>query len=115
MVFRLLQLWVFGDRIRASPREGKLLRLHVGACVRVDGRSYKVTRREHVRDRRSVIYCCRGVDEELELTVAARPLPDAGGPRLTVLRKRIDAGSRSSPCGYNPAVELCPDDIEIFG
>ncbi len=115
MLFRVLRLWAFGDRIRASPREGKLLRLDVGTCIRIGGKPYEITRRDQSPDRQTVTYRGHGSDDELELTVFARIPPDAGPPRVLMSRKRIGTDSGSPPPGHDAANELSADDIEIFG
>jgi hypothetical protein len=72
-----LRLWARSDRIRASPREGRLLRLRPGACVRVgDACAARVIARE-VREcpgdgaAAEVRYTCQTATSEFHLHVCA--------------------------------------------
>ncbi|MEX0702523.1 MAG: hypothetical protein WD069_10555 [Planctomycetales bacterium] len=70
---RLFHAWWCVDRIRISPREGRLLVLRPGDMVSVKARTAEIrTRREQpdaVRPR--VTYDCRTVDGSARLTIAA--------------------------------------------
>lgn len=91
-----LRRWAIGDRVRASPREGRLLRVAVGACVRIGDTAAEVRARV-VHDgpadawtdggAAAVTYVCRGSAGDLRLTACRRPdgqvelwLAGAGGP-----------------------------------
>lgn len=96
----LFTAWAFRDRIRVSPREGKLLRLPVGACLRVGGILYRVTARQRlVSDAGSVTYVCRGVGDRMTLTAATAA---DGSLRLRMLTGEV-------------VTDMAADDIEVFG
>jgi hypothetical protein len=94
----LVQTWWASDRIRISPREGRLLRLAPGALLGIEGEMLEVTQRT-VHDLRSgplVRYACRSADGDSELWVAALP-------ELTIVWTRIGRDRR-----------LRSDDLEIW-
>jgi hypothetical protein len=71
---RLLHLWWFADRIRVSPREGRLLRLQPNCILRICGEWAEVMERR-VADRSSgqvVVYRCAAGAGNYEL--ALRPI-----------------------------------------
>src|SRR5689334_9602818 len=69
-----LRAWAMSDRIRASPRDGKLLRLPVGACVRIGDTVTRVTGRTVVvgggEDRAEITYRCQSAIDDFEMLVA---------------------------------------------
>lgn len=108
--WRLLKLWAPGDRIRVSPREGKLLRLRAGACLRIGGKPFKVLRRVECAADSSVTYTCRGVDGDCEITVPQSTRHAPGAVRIVFdppVPERPRHAERA--CYYDAA------DIEIFG
>ena len=82
---RRLACWATGDRVRTSPRDGRLLRLPVGACVQVGETVAQVIARELVagtgRSAPEVRYTCQSVDSTLHLTAV---LNSAGGVDLSL-------------------------------
>jgi hypothetical protein len=58
---RLVQSWWSIDRVRASPREGRILRLRPPAWILLDGREVEVLRRSVFRGAEggSVVYDCQ--------------------------------------------------------
>src|SRR5690349_17484309 len=113
-LLRALRRWAMSDRVRASPREGKLLRLEEGVCVRIRGVSAQVTGRTvnhratssssfgNVGGAAEVEYTCRTVTGAIRLHVRT----DVEGSDLRVSIRGLD--------GVGEA-EVRPDDIEIFG
>ena len=103
-----LRLWAGGDRIRASPLDGKLLRLNVGACVRVGELLGQVTARADRAptecDGAEVNYTCRTATGHFTLRVRATA---AGAERVELLESaRGEGGERR---GLDPA------NVETFG
>ena len=104
---RQLRAWAFGDRVRASPREGRLLRIPVGGCVRVAGTVAQVVSREPIDSGEGtggsgepgVTYTCRGVAGDLRLAATLVP---SGAVRVWLL-------------GPAPPRPLREDEVEVFG
>lgn len=99
----VLRRWMWSDRIRASPREGKLLRLPVGACVRIGGTVAEVAARTVVEGdagAREVCYACRSATGDFQLYV----LLDSAMPTV-----RLRMGQ------HNPACDVLAHEIETFG
>ena len=102
---RHLRTWARSDRIRASPLDGKLLRLRPGACVRVDGVDACVVAR-HVAaspDRvpvAEVMYICQTATTSFDLRV--RPAADG----------TLDVGLALRGGATR---QLAPNDVEVFG
>jgi hypothetical protein len=97
-----LRLWAAGDRIRISPREGRLLRVPVGACIRAGGCLGRVTRREvRCSDGRVTIvaYTCQGVAEEFQLRASLTS---------DVLRLQLMTATM-------PSRVLDADDVHVYG
>ena len=68
-----LRRWWLSDRIRASPRDGKLLRIPVGACVRIGDTVARVTGRtigENGAGACEVTYVCRSATADFRLCVS---------------------------------------------
>ena len=100
----LLRRWALSDRVRASPREGKLLRLRVGACVRVGETLARVTRRVTEcsgSGGSELTYTCSSAAGDLHLCVS---LPASDTPLVRV-RIREDGRTR----------DVSVHDIETFG
>ncbi len=72
----LFRAWWRQDRIRSSPREGKLLRLAPGAILYIAGRTVEVeTRDVFETDQGSILrYRCRDMDSHPELWITVRPV-----------------------------------------
>ncbi len=70
-VGRLLHWWWRADRIRVSPREGRLLRLQPGDMLLIDGEPAVVSARQMLRDLGDarIRYCCNGPADAFKLTV----------------------------------------------
>jgi hypothetical protein len=81
---RLLHCWWRGDRIRVSPREGRLLRLKPPCFLRIAGEPVQVTRRQVIRGAvgLTIVYHCEMATGPCELVV--QPMP--WGPAVTVQR-----------------------------
>ena len=77
---RLVHCWWHGDRVRASPREGKLLRLAPPCFVRLAGEPAAVVRRRVVTG--AVVYSCDAAAGPYELVVR----PTGGEPAVAVRR-----------------------------
>ena len=95
--------WALSDRIRASPREDKLLRLPVGACVRIGDTVAQVTARipgDSASDGCEVAYTCRSAAAEFHLCVSLR----SEAPIVRV-RVRQDGWTR----------EVAVHEVETFG
>ncbi|MDA1053992.1 MAG: hypothetical protein O3C40_26380 [Planctomycetota bacterium] len=73
----LLRAWWHQDRIRSSPREGKLLRLAPGAILCVHGRTIEVEQRDVFEtDQGSILrFRCRDTDSHPELWIQVQPVP----------------------------------------
>jgi hypothetical protein len=73
---RLLHLWWSADRIRISPREGRLLRLPLPCLLRIRGELIEVTARRvvHSAAARHLVYRCTSAGAAYELTVTSRSL-----------------------------------------
>lgn len=76
-VASLFRAWWYRDRIRCSPREGKLLRLAPGAILCVAGRTIEVETRDVMEQNRGAIlrYRCRDSDSRPELWVTFQAIP----------------------------------------
>lgn len=100
--FRLLCSWWQADRVRVSPREGRLLRLRPPCIVRVAGRYVQVLERTagETRDGPYVCYACAVDDEPAQLWVS--PLGAANVPLV-----------RWNLAGIS--VHLHADEVEVFG
>lgn len=99
--------WAWSDRIRTSPRDGKLLRLPVGACVRVRDTVARVTGRTLYEGSGAggsgtceLDYTCRTAADEFRLCV--RPASAGSGVRVWVRRD-------------GRAHEVAVHDVEAFG
>jgi hypothetical protein len=70
-VVSFLRAWWRQDRIRSSPREGKLLRLVPGAVLSIDGRMLEVEQRDLMPTKASQLLRlrCRGVEGHSELWI----------------------------------------------
>ena len=97
-VLSLFQAWWRRDRIRSSPREGKLLRLAPGAILCIAGKAVEVEMRDVIEtaDGSVLRYRCRDTDSYPELWITLRPAP------LIVWS-----------CG-DDAVDLAVEDIEVW-
>src|SRR3954470_8214278 len=111
----VLRRWASADRIRRSPAEGKLLRLRVGACLRVRGLAARVTERV-VRDEptdqnvdggssglAAVEYVCVTVTGGFRL----RLRPTADGQTRAWMTPPADEAAHEE--------EAVVEDIEVFG
>ena len=69
---RLVQSWWNVDRVRASPREGRILRLRPPAWILLDEREVEVLRRSvaHGAGGASVIYDCRTARGQAQIRVS---------------------------------------------
>lgn len=99
-----LRWWARSDRIRTSPRDGKLLRLRIGACVRVGKTFAQVTDRtvyetDHTGNPRGLDYTCHTTTGEFHLGVFATA---AGGIRVQLVTN-----------GRPTAIDA--QDVETFG
>jgi hypothetical protein len=116
--------WAWSDRIRTFQREGKLLRLRVGACVRVRGRAAQVTaiavtHKPSTHNNTSgadslplanVEYTCRSAAGGFRLRVR----PACASPstvRVWIQPLAVDA----SAAGCLDEEELDVADVEVFG
>lgn len=87
-VVSLFRAWWRQDRIRSSPREGKLLRLAPGAILCIAGRTIEVESRDVIETGQGSIlrYRCRDTDICPELWITLRPVPlivwSCGGEEL---------------------------------
>jgi hypothetical protein len=98
-IARLLHWWWHGDRIRAAPREGRLLRLTPPCFVRIAGQWAEVVSRRVLRDSNVplIVYRCAGPADAFELAI--RPTVD--GVRIDLRR-----GGKTRP--------LSEDDVEVI-
>src|SRR5204863_3725547 len=87
--WRLFSWWARGDRIRVSPRDGRLLRLTRGCYVRVAGKPAKVMSRQIARCAEGlfVAYDCESAAGPFQLTVRH---DDAAGAMLRVRSAGVD-------------------------
>src|SRR2546423_914249 len=98
-ILRLLCRWARGDRIRASPREGRLLRLTRGWYVRVAEKPAKVMSRQIER-------CAEGL-------FVAYDCESAGGSfKLMVRDDAAGAVVRIRCAGFDRAVDEA--DVEVI-
>lgn len=99
-MLRLLRSWWQVDRIRASPREGRLLRLRPPCILVIDGRVVEVVARTlaHDDDCVTVSYDCRQ------------------GQDVGCLTIRLAGGLTSNVVWTAAGVErrLPADDVEVF-
>ena len=99
-MLELVREWWRVDRVRASPFEGRLLRLSPGAIVCVGGKNYQVTGRAVIEaeDETIVRYHCVGVCEN--------------GRLLVRLNRR---GSHSLEwIGETSILDITEHDVEVF-
>ncbi|MBC8351356.1 MAG: hypothetical protein H8E66_05185 [Planctomycetes bacterium] len=73
----LFRAWWYRDRIRSSPREGKLLRLSPGAVLCANGSTVEVQQRDVIETSQGSVlrYRCCGDDSPSELWVTFAPVP----------------------------------------
>ena len=98
-----LRRWWFSDRIRASPRDGKLLRIPVGACVRIGDTVARVTGQtidENGAGAREVTYACRSGTADFQLCVSL-------DSEIPAIRLRIGQPIRTC--------DVPAQEIETFG
>ena len=81
---RLLHWWWRCDRIRASPREGRLLRLVPPCFLRIAGESAEVVSRHvtNAGDGQLITHRCQGAAGDFELAIRLT----AGGPEVRMRR-----------------------------
>lgn len=94
----LFRAWWQKDRIRSSPREGKLLRLAPGAILCIAGKTIEVETRDVIESSEGSIlrFRCRDADTHIELWITVQAVP-------------IIAWS----CG-DEEFDLSVDDIEVW-
>ena len=99
-MFNLLRSWWQIDRVRASPREGRLLRLRPPCILVIDGRVVEVVARTLAHDYAGAIvsYDCRQGEEIGRLTIRL-----GGGATSDVSWTTADVERRFSA-----------DDVEVF-
>ena len=76
-VVSLFRAWWHRDRIRSSPREGKLLRLAPGAILCIAGKTIEVESRDVIEtDEGSILrFRCRDADSHPELWITVQAIP----------------------------------------
>jgi len=108
-LLRLLHCWWHKDRVRVSPREGRLLRLQPACLVRINDLLFEVVSR-HVQpssEGPTVIYDCSGSEGDGRLVVRLDreilwlPMPRTPSP-----------SPRST--GESGAIVLHEDEVEVF-
>ena len=101
-LFQLLHAWWRSDRVRASPRDGRWLRLARGSIVIVDGRPAEVRSRVAitVHGLPGIAYRCRTAAGDF-FSLRAMLNDVRGTADITLIS---DAGERSVPS----------DEIELF-
>jgi len=94
----LVQAWWNKDRVRVSPREGRLLRVAVGSILFIEGERHQVLGRDTIDTSHGPVirYQCESANAECELWVVATPIP-------TVLLVED-----------NDERELSNDDVEVW-
>lgn len=95
----LIQAWWSKDRVRASPREGRLLRISPGSVLIVDGAKYEVLRRGAIDTAEDSVvrYYCECNQKSAELCVTTSRIPS--------IRFVQDSIER----------ELAETDLEVWG
>jgi hypothetical protein len=98
-VLRLLHWWWRGDRIRVSPREGRLLRMIPPCYVRIAGVPAEVVARQAVcgAPGPTIVHRCIGPAGSFDLTVR----PTARGVEIEIRRDGM-------------AHSLAEDDVEVI-
>jgi len=99
---RLVQSWWLVDRIRVSPREGKMLQLPCGTLLKIDEQWYEIDGRTVTSGPFGVqlIYECSGGEQRASLVVT----PTASGRTGVVLRVE----------GHTQELSLDARAIEVF-
>lgn len=94
-----LRDWWSKDRVRASPREGRLLRVSPRSVLYIEGTRYEVAERNPVETSRGTVvrYKCNGLDDHVELWVTTGCVP-------SVVLVKDDAER-----------ELTVGDVEVWG
>lgn len=94
-----VQTWWNKDRVRVSPREGRLLRVDAGAILFIERERHQVLGRDTIATKYGPVirYRCEAAHAERELWVVASPIP-------TILLVE-DHDER----------ELTSDDVEVWG
>lgn len=100
-VVELVRSWWRGDRVRASPREGRLLRIAPGSLIRVGSTLATVCRRCVGQTAKGpyVLYCCEGDTGPCQLWVT--PLASTYRPRV----RWVEFGRENV---------LTEDEVEVF-
>jgi hypothetical protein len=121
----VIRQWALADRVRTSAKDGKLLRLRVGACVRVGGVPGQVTARAVDDQPKSqdvdradagapanVEYTCRTATGSFRLRV--RPTTAGVSPSPVVRAWVQPVGPDGIPPDCSEE-EIHIGDVEVFG
>ena len=99
-VSELWQQWWYADRIRISPREGRLLRIEPGAVLRIGNYLLEIITRGTGDDPIGPFVAYYSEGESLSCVLVARPLPNG---RCQILWKYGDVSR-----------ELEEEEIEVL-
>lgn len=98
----LFRAWWQKDRIRSSPREGKLLRLAPGAILSIAGKTIEVETRDVIETSEGSIlrFRCRDADTHSDLWVKVQAVPiiawSCGGEERDLSVEDVEVWSEGS-------------------